>query len=273
MAQNIISVQYRTYKGISNLNILRKSDGVLYSWPKPNTFILNDGQEQVNQMTRNDLGEMSSINNYTQSRVPLLQIGYAQLQLELFAFQTGFQLTSGTFDVGVPRQVIVPTDGLIAGATVATNAYFGMAQDGLVGDLSDVFAAINDDGISVALTPVLWTGAQPAGPNEIAFGPDGALYFSSDLVGCVVSVRNPWNVDANSISNTLVGEVSIQVAMVNSVNKVDFINIPTAIIDTAGTPFEPGADAFTINLRPIQEPGACLAYNMFETNQEVSCSS
>ena len=271
MAQNTISVQYRTYKGISNLTITRKSDGVVYAWPKPTTFVLNDGQEQVNQMSRNDLGEMSSINNFTSSRVPLLQIGYQQLQLENFAFQTGFQLTSGTFDVGVPRQVIVPTDGLIAGATLAGNAYFGMAQDGLIGDLSDVAASFNDDGISTALTPVLWTGAQPAGPNEIAFGPNGALYFSSDLVGCVISIRNPWNVSAKTISNLLVGEVSVQATMVNSVNKLTFLNISTAIIDTAGTPFEPGTDAFQVNLRPIQEPGACLAYNLLETDQLVSC--
>ncbi len=272
MAANVISVQYRTYKGISNLNILRKSDGVLYSWPKPVTFVLQDGQEQTNQMTRNDLGEMSSINNFTTSRIPLLQIGYQQLQLELFAFQTGFQVTSGTFDVGVPRQVIVPSDGLIAGATSAGNAYFGMAQDGIAGDQSDLFAAINDDGIESQLTVVLWTGTQPAGPNEVAFGPNGALYFSADLVGCVVSVRNPWNVDATTISNLLVGEVSIQAAMVDSNNKLTFLNVPTAIIDTAGTPFEPGTDVFNVNLRLIQEPGACLAYNLFETQQLVSCS-
>lgn len=272
MASNIIAVQYRTYKGISNLNILRKADNILYAWPKPNTFVLNDGQEQVNQMTRNDLGEMSSINNYTNQRIPMVQIGYAQLQPELFAFQTGFTMTSGTFDCGVPRQVIVPSDGLIAGATVATSAYFGMAQDGIVGDLSDVFASINDDGVSVALTPVFWTGSQPAGPNEVAFGPNGALYFSADLVDCVVSVRNPWNVSAKTISNTLVGEVSVQVTLVNSNNKVSFINIPSAIIDTAGTPFEPGTDAFTVNLRLIQQPGQCLAYDLKETDFLVSCS-
>ena len=272
MAANIIAVQYRTYKGISNLNILRKADGVLYSWPKPVSFILNDGQAQVNQMTRNDLGEMSSINNFTNERVPMLQLGYQQLQLEMFSFQTGFTATSGTFDCGVPRQVIVPDDGLIAGATVAANAYFGMAQDGLVGDLSDVYASINDDGVSVNLTPVFWTGAQPAGPNEVAFGPDGALYFSSDLVGCVVSLLNPYNVTATTISNTLVGEVEINVAMVNSNNRLTFLNIPAAIIETAGTPFEPGTDSFTINLRLIQQPGDCLAYAIKETQKLVSCT-
>lgn len=272
MAINPISIQYRTYKGISNLNILRKSDGILYSWPKPVTFVLQDGQEQVNQMTRNDLGEMSSINNFVTSRIPLLQIGYQQIQLEAFSFQTGFQATSGTFDVGIPRQVVVPSDGLIAAATVSGNAYFGMAADGLIGDLSDVFASINEDGLSVALTPVNWTGSQPTGTKEVAFGPDGALYFSADLVGSVVSTRNPWNVDATTISSLLVGEVSIQAAMVDSNNKLSFLNVPTAIVDTAGTPFEPGADVLNINLRLIQEPGACLAYQLYETQQLVSCT-
>lgn len=271
MAANTITVQYRTYKGISNLNILRKSDGVLYSWPKPTTFVLNDGQEQINQMTRNDLGEMSSIGNFVTSRVPLLQIGYQQLQVELFSFQTGFQNTSGTYDVGVPRQVIVPSDGQIAGATAANEAYFGMAQDGLIGDLSDCFASINDDGISANLTPVFWTGSQPAGPNEVAFGPDGALYFSADLVDCVVSLRNPYNVDAVSISSLLVGEVSVNVAMVSSNNKLTFLEIPSAIIDTSGTPFEPGTDNFGVNLRLIQQPGRCLAYQLYETDKLVSC--
>lgn len=269
---NTITVQYRTYKGISNLNIRRKSDGVLYSWPKPSTFVLQDGQEQINQMTRNEYGEMASIGNFTSARVPMLQIGYQQIQLELFAFQTGFQLTSGTYDIGIPRQVVVPSDGLIAGAASSGNAYFGMAQDGLIGDLSDCFASINDEGVSVALTPVAWTGSQPTGPNEVAFGPDGALYFSSDLVGSLVSTLNPWNIGAKAISASLVGEVELNATLVNSNNKLTFLNIPSLIVDTTGTPFEPGADATTLNLRLLQEPGQCLAYQLFETEQTVSCT-
>lgn len=271
MAANTIVVQYRSFKGVSNLTILRKNDNILYSWPKPSTFVLQDGQNQVIQTTRSDVGELGRINTYTTERMPELSITYSVLQPELFAFQTGNTMIDATLDVGYPRSLVVPTTVAPAIATIppatAGQAGFGIATD------AETIGSINTDGISTALTQVPFAGFTGAGTQEFAVGANGELVFSDDLQGCVISLLIPWNVNARIISDVLVGEVQINAALVNSNNRISFLTIPSAVVNTPGTPFEPGVENFEIRVFPLIPPGACRAYQIYETEFEVACTS
>ena len=271
MASNTIVVQYRSYKGVSNLTILRKSDNVLYSWPKPSTFVLQDGQNQVIQTTRSDVGELGRINTYTTERMPELSITYAVLQPELFAFQTGNTMIDSTLDVGYPRSLVVPTTVAPAIATIppatAGQAGFGIAVDAVTE------GSVNLDGLSTTITQVAFGGFTDGGVREFAVGANGELVFSADLQGCVVSLLLPWNVNGRIISDILVGEVQINAALVNSNNKISFLTIPSAVVNTPGTPFEPGVENFEIRVFPLIPPGACRAYQIVETEFDVACSS
>ena len=78
-----IQIANATFKGIANLVITRNSDNVPFAFPKPSTFVIDEGrnERQINQ--RNDLGELSFAFSYPTEVFPTLQISYDVIQPEM----------------------------------------------------------------------------------------------------------------------------------------------------------------------------------------------
>src|SRR5512147_1182590 len=94
---NGLTINNRSIKAISTLAVTRISDGLVYNWASPSGFSINEGIEQKEQESKNDVGETVRINSFPIARKPTLTITYMNINPEIIAWKMGNQIESGTY--------------------------------------------------------------------------------------------------------------------------------------------------------------------------------
>lgn len=258
----------RSNRGVSNIAITRKKDDLTFNLPKPSNIVLSANIEVKNTNSRDSLGNMSKLNTYQTSEMPTLQLAYGVNQLELYAFQKGYLMTSGTFTMTVARNLLVPQTGLIPAAAV------GFFPNGSLADLGvtpvtgtpdpTTASKTNAVGQSVPLTQVAYSPTAYTAEDNFGIGADGAVTFSTNLIGETITLRHPYTTPARTLSSELIGEVSIDYMITTSANTLTVVNIPSAIINPSGSTFDASGEGLTLNFDILTPAGKCSGYDLYD---------
>lgn len=272
-----IAINTRTFVGISDLKIQRQSDGVVYSWPQPETFVLSTNIEQRVQTGRDLQGRMVRLNTYVAGEMPQLSIQYQYLQPEMVAFQIGKQLASGTFDTFIPRSLAVLKEEYAASATGFL--FFGVdaTEADAAGILAGASASITKNGVSIKLDRQDFGSFSAATPESYAVGDDGAMKFSTDLVEtqALVTMLIPAAIAGARLSETLVGPLRLFATMVDTTNRVSLFEAFNCSADLEGRTLDFNSGAVEISLLLANQPGTCGSWavtQLDETMSKVLCS-
>jgi len=270
-----IAINTRTFVGISDLKIQRQSDGVVYSWPQPETFVLSTNVEQRVQTGRDTQGKMVRLNSYVGGEMPQLSIQYQYLQPEMVAFQIGKQLASGTFDTFVPRSLAVLRGEYSAAA--AGFLYHGIDADdaAALGALTGASASVTRDGISTALDPQPYATFVAATDDTYAVGDDGALKFSNNLVANqeLVTMLIPTAVTGARLSEVFVGPLRVFATLVDTRNRVTLFEAFNASADLEGRSIDFNSGSVEISLLLNNLPGTCGSWSIIDlSGTQVSCA-
>lgn len=270
-----ITVANKTAVGISNISIVRKSDEVQYNLPKPSGLTLNNNIEVKTTQTRDGRGYMAKLNTYQTSEMPTLTITYGLSQPELFAFQTNYQMTPGSFTIELARNLTVPITGLIPAAVTGEMGFGTVADVGLVvptGGKKITFGSktSNTTFATTALTQAAYSATPYTTDDQFGVGDNAAYTFSTNLIGEYVTVRHPFTTTAKNIAGTLVGEVSIAFTVGMSDGSYYVVNIPSAIINPSGATLDSASEQTAITFDLVST--SCRAYTMYSLdNQKVTC--
>ena len=261
-----LTIANRSFKGISNIAILLKNTETLLNFSKPQSADLNPNIEVKSIMSRTSNGNMTKINTYITGEQATLTLSYSQVQPEFYALATGRKMVAGTYDIPLARNITVPVGGAIPAALVGYAPKGTVADTGLAATPATSFASVTDatTGAAKELTQVAYTGFTPATPDQFAIGADGALKFSTNLIGEYVTVRHLWNVAAKKLTGDLVGEVAISYTVTSSDESVTVVVIPNAIINPAGATLSSSGDSMNITFDLVTASG-CSSYELYET--------
>lgn len=263
-----IALNNRTYVGISNLVIERLSDHVVYNFPVPSDFVINTGVSERQQMGKNELGRTVRLRSYPVAEMPMLQIQYSHIRPELIGFKVGLRLSNP-----VSIATHIPKLRSIFKNTY-TAAEFNLPTSGIVP--SDTYASyISSAGISTALTRVSdFNTFDPTINNQFSISTTGGVKFSDNLVNesAVISIAVGYTGTAVRMSETLIGDVKITAALINTDNKVDIFEAPlaTPMFDNASIQF--GGEGMDLSFNLNNRPGQCQSWNLYQTTLEVSCN-
>lgn len=270
-----IAINTRTFVGISDLKIQRQSDGVVYSWPQPETFVLSTNVEQRTQTGRDTQGKMVRLNSYVGGEMPQLSIQYQYLQPEMVAFQIGKQLASGTFDTFIPRSLAVLKGEYAAAALGYLYNGVDVLDAEAAGTLAGASASVTRDGISTALTRQPFATFAPATENSFAVGDDGALKFSNNLVASqeLVTMLIPSAVTGARLSEVFVGPLRVFATLVDTRNRVTLFEAFNASADLEGRSIDFNSGSVEISLLLNNLPGTCGSWSVIDLGDtQVACA-
>lgn len=270
-----LQISTRTFVGISQLLIQRQSDGVVFSWPQPETLTLSTGVEEQQQMGRDNLGRTVRANTYVKSEMPELNIQYQYVSAELISFQVGKQLVTGNFSTMVPRSLIVrqseyapaATGFLFSGVdeTVATSS-------GILSQASGSYTSNLGISTKLVMQPDIAT-FDPDIENSFAIGDGGALKFSTNLVASntLVTLLIPSSVAGSRISETLVGPLRVYATLIDTNNRVSLFEAPNVSANLSGRSINFGEGSLELAMYVNFLPGSCSSWSLIETNLKVAC--
>lgn len=269
-----IQINTRTFVGISNLLLQRQSDGVIFSWPQPETFVLNTGITEVIQNGRDALGRKVRSNTYVSEEMPELTIQYQYMHPELISFQVGKQLVLGTYDTFIPRSLVVRQAEYPAAATGFLFNGVLATETEAAGALVGASASYTDEnGISTALTRQPYATFAGATPLSFAVGDDGALKFSDDLVtdSALVTMLIPAPVTGARISETLVGPMRLFATMVDTNSKVSIFEAPNVSANLSGRSVDVGGGSLELAMYLNFQAGSCSSWSLLSLDSSVTC--
>jgi hypothetical protein len=270
-----IQINTRTFVGISNLLLQRQSDGVIFSWPQPETFVLNTNVEEREQMGRSADGRMTRLNTYIAGETPTLSVTYNYISGEMLAFQVGKQLVSGTFDTFIPRSLVVreisysaAAAGFLYNGVLQTDAETAGALNGASASYTDP-----DTKASTALTRAAFDTFDESVDDQFAVGDDGALKFSTNLAtaNTLVTMLIPASIAGAKISETLVGPMRLYATMVSTDNTVTIFEAPNCSASLAGRSADFSAGNLEMTMFLNNEPGSCSSWSILETPLKIAC--
>ena len=265
MAKSII-VANRTLKGISALACRRKSDNVILNFEVPMSFVVQDGREVRQQMTRNAVGEMALINLVPTQQVPMLTVTYPSVFIEKYVTSTDYQPEEASFNIKYTKYLQVPSGGVVA--AVASGFYgFSVVED------ASGYASKELNGVSVGLTQAAYVGFNNAIDDQFAVGDNGELLFSLNLVDDYVTLAVDMTINGVGYSDLLQGEFEISATMVNSLNEITHFYAPNAIIDPSGRTLDSSAEQLELMFYLLTSGSQCRAYELVETKEKVVCGT
>lgn len=268
MASSGLAVSNFSFVGLSNLTLTRNSDGLVMNFPKPMSFVLADNTANREQMTRTDSGKMARINTYSISQNSELTISYSSVQPELIAFQLNKSMEPVTgLEVNLPRTVLVPSNSEVPGAILNTQLGYGIvADEPSKGSYTEQFAT------QMSQEPyATWNTWKSQTTPAFAIGEHGALRFTDNLAREQVTLSIPWTIDAAKMTETLLGDFEITATLVDSLNKVHFVRIPSAQVNTSGVSIDASAENFEFRFFVYTPPGRCTPYDLIQTKYTVAC--
>lgn len=269
-----IQINNRTFVGISNLLLQRQADGVIFSWPQPETFVLNTGIAEVIQNGRDSLGRKVRSNTYVSEEMPELTIQYQYMHPELISFQVGKQMALGTYDSFIPRSLVVRQANYDAAATGFLFNGVLAADAEAAGALVGASASYTDEnGISTALTRQPFATFNAATADTFAVGDDGALKFSTNLVtaNTLVTMLIPASVSGARISETLIGPMRLFATMVDTNSQVSIFEAPNVSANLTGRSIDVGGGSMELSLYLNFAPGTCSSWSLISLTDKVSC--
>lgn len=262
-----ITINQRTYVGISSLLMKRKSDGVVLTWPVPNTFSLNTNIEQRIQEGRNAQGRKVRTGSYVVGEMPELNISYNYIQPEMISFNTGNQQATGTFDTSIPKLIEVAKAEYAGDAT-------GFLFEGVTEDNAATAASVTRGGVSTALTREEFATFDGSVEDSFAIGADGALKFSDNLVAAreIVAILIPHNITGIRLSDVLVGPHELYATLVDTRNKVSIFEALNVTPNVEGRSLDFGGEGMEISLFLNNLPGDCRSWQITNTELSVACA-
>lgn len=272
-----IQINTRTFVGISNLLLQRQSDGVIFSWPQPETFVLSTGITEVIQNGRDSLGRKVRTNTYVSEEMPELTVQYQYMHPELISFQVGKQMVTGTFDTFIPRSLVVRQAEYPAAAAGFLFNGVDVADVDAVGALNGASASYTDEnGISATLTRQTFASFDPSTEDSYAVGDDGALKFSENLVaaGTLVTMLIPAPIEGARISETLVGPMRLYAIMVDTNGDTSIFEAPNVSANLSGRSVDVGGGAMELALYLNFSPGDCSSWSILSiADGKVICGT
>jgi hypothetical protein len=187
------------------------------------------------------------------------------MQPELIAMRAGNTFEEATYNIQIARTVNV-TQLTYAGAA---NGYLGY---GMPADQANSRGAIREaGGLSIQLTQADYADDLSALTNTFAQGQHGALKFSPDLMGEVVSLIMPHSVTGLGLGDGLIGEHKLVAHLSDTQNMVWVFVASNITISSDGSGFTPDAETLQLPFFLNILPGGCRTWNLYSTNQKVKC--
>jgi len=262
-----IALNNTTYVGMSNLTLTRLSDNVVYCFPSAQDFVLNTGVSERPQMAKNDLGQTVRARSFPIAQMPVLQVRYNHIRPEMIGFRVGRQMTSAPVPITthIPKQMQVMQNSYGVGlANLPTSG---------INPATTVGSRINPSNGSTL--PLVrdndFNGFDHTQQNRFAIAANGAIKFSNNLIGQVVTLAIGYATQALKLSEQLIGDVRINVALVTTNNTIDFFEAPAAtpVLDNAQIQF--GGEGMDIGFNLNNIPGRCTPWDIYQTEQVVAC--
>lgn len=262
-----IQINQRTYVGISALLMKRKSDGVVLTWPTPDTFVLNTNLEQKIQMGRNAQGQKVRTGSYIGGATPELSITYNYIQPEMISFSVGNEQATGTFATYIPKLLQVASASIAADAT-------GFLLEGVSADDVNAVGSVTRDQLSTPLTRQAFASFDGQTDDSFALGADGALKFSDNLVTNqdMVALLIPHNLTGIKLSDVLVGPHELYATLVDNNNLVSVFEARSVKPNLEGRSIDFGGESLEMSLFLNNLPGECSAWNLISTSKRVACA-
>lgn len=260
-----VAIFNETFVGISELKLQRISDGFIYNLPIPATFAVQDNKQQMIQRTKSSQGRTVRSGAYIKGEEPLLTVDYNYMQPELIAMRAGNTFEEATYNIEIVRTVTVSQSTYPGAAT-------GFLGHGMPADQADSRGAIREaGGLSVQLTQANYSTDISTTTNTFAQGQHGALKFSPDLMGQVVSLIMPHSVTGLGLGDGLIGEHKLVAHLSDTQNMVWVFTASNITISSDGSGFTPDAETLQLPFFLNILPGGCRTWNLYSTNQKVKC--
>jgi len=182
----MVKALYTTIQGLTDTSI-KTQDGKLLVLPTAAGGVINPGikDQEINAMSR--IGEMVIVDTYPVERKPEIKLDWNQKNIQLLSMRLGLQFTT---------QTAVAAKYVNSGLLVTKSAYLGSAVgfegNGILADQPNTVAySLGIDQSIVALTRQPFATFMPATVLSYAQGADGAMLFSTDLLGQYVAFEVP----------------------------------------------------------------------------------
>jgi len=177
---------YSTITGLTDTSI-KTQDGKLLVLPTAAGGVLNPGikDQEITAMSR--IGEMVIVDTYPVERKPEIKLDWNQKNVQLLSMRLGLQFSTQT---AVAAKYV--NSGLLITKGSYAAALVGFEGNGVTADQAGTVAySLGPDQIAVALTRMPFASFVATGPLTYAQGADGAMLFSTDLIGQYVAFEVP----------------------------------------------------------------------------------
>jgi hypothetical protein len=248
--------------------IRRIADNSIVAGQGPTNFEIDNGIATTMKTGVSGEGLETNIGINRTEYKPTLNVTYSGTSLQRAAFQQGYNTRRLTTKVTLPI-----TQQALSGAYPPVP----VGKRGFAVTVDTVTSGWTQDpetGGSIILTQQPFATFNPATPNSFAIGGNFARKYSTDLVQkrAFVSLAPSANLPVETISEEELGYLEINAVLVNDDNTLDYLWIPTALVDPSGSGLNPqGGD---LQVKMILSPiGRCRGYELYSSNEELFCEA
>lgn len=269
MARSSESTYTKAYRGrVLDVFIRRISDNSIIAGQGPTNLTIENGMATAMKTGVSGEGLETNIGINRTEYKPMATLAYSGSNLKRIAFQQGYTTRNLT------AKIILPiTQQALAGAyppvPLGKRGFTVTIDTPTSGWVQDP-----ETGASIILTQQPFATFSPTVPNSFAIGGNFARKYSTDLVQkrAFVSLAPSANLPVETISEEELGYLEINAVMVNDDNTLDYLQIPTALVDPAGSGINPQENNFQVKL-VLSPIGRCRGYDLYSSNEQLFCEA
>lgn len=178
---------YNTIQALTDVSIQREN-GTILVLPTASGAVLNPGIAMQDIMSTSRVGEKVIVDRYAIERKPELQLDFNQKSIQLLGVRLGQSWQSVVSKTG-----FLFNSGLRVTQSIYPAVTVGVEGSGMIADQAASTASfLNEFQVSEVLTRQPFATFDPATSKSFAQGADGAMKFSTDLIGKYVGFDFPY---------------------------------------------------------------------------------
>jgi hypothetical protein len=269
VARSAESTYTKAYRGrVLDVLIRRLADNSIIAGQGPTNVTIDNGIAVAMKTGVSGEGLETNIGLNKTEYKSTATLAYSGVNIKRLAFQQGYTTRNLT------ARIITPiTQQALASAFPPVPA--GKRGSSVLADTpTNGWTQNPETGASVILTQQPFAGFDPAIANSFAIGANFARKYSTDLVTkrAFVSLAPSSNLPVETISEEEIGYLEVNAVMVNDDNTLDYLYVPTAIVDPSGSGINPQENNFQVKL-VLSPLGRCRAYELYSSTEQLFCEA
>lgn len=259
---------YNGIKGIPTDVSLRALDGTerVLVLPNASEVSFDQGIELEEVMAASPLGEMTLVDIYPKARNPKITLKFPKKTPEILGMKMGYAFEETTNMPAIIARNGIKVTGDIP-ASLAGYEGFGIAADVVGAEAS----YLDENQTSVPLTQVDFATAMGSSTLSFAVGLNGAMKFSSDLLGKYVSWRIPAIIASGmTLTEAAFSRFAMTLVSVQRDLKVVCFEFPEVVSPGDGE-ISFNDDTIDIEMRMVYDGSNCLPFRVKYLGQARKC--